>query len=144
MQERIDELMPLYPGSVLSRFPNAKEIAWTDIVDNANRKDPLAITVLEEFCGYVAYALTNTLNLLDISCVIVGYDSTVEGNIVEKLLTKKISSAVIYSRYRNVHVVRSHFGGDAPLVGAIACVAEKVFDLSLPLLMDDAPEKEAR
>lgn len=137
MKKRIKELLPLYNNSKLARFTDTDEISWLDIIDASNQNDDLAITVVEEFCTYLAHAVTNTLNLLDISYIVVGYNATSKGNIIEKILENKISSSVIYSHYRKVKIVHSSFGGDAPLIGSIACVADKVFNLSLPLPLKD-------
>lgn len=134
MKKRTRELLPFYQSSKLAEIENTRDITWLDIIDAGNQHDGLAIFVLEEFCGYIAYALTDVLNLLDISYVVVGYTASAEGNIIEKILSEKIKSSVIYSKYRQVQMVHSSFGGDAPLIGSIACVADKVFDLSLPLL----------
>ncbi len=117
--------IPLKPGERLN---------WLSIVDNANRGNTAATLALDEFCGYIAHAMTNIVNLLDFSRIIVGYDSTTQGNVVERLLYEKLQESVLYSDYRKISVHHSVFGGDAPLIGAIAYCAEKVFDASLPVI----------
>ena len=80
MRQKVFELSPFYPASPLASVSHP---TWYDIVDCANRKDALAIIVIEEFCSYVSYALINTLNLLNIATLIVGYDSSLNGFIIE-------------------------------------------------------------
>ena len=106
-------------------------------MDAGNRQDPLALSVLDEFCSYIAYALVNTLNILDLSTVVVGYDSRAPGTVIETILLRKISGAVLSSKYRTITVTHSFFGGSAPLVGAIAEVANRVFTMRLPLQEGD-------
>lgn len=134
MKRRASELSPLYPASPLT---NRRGTEWTDFVDCGNRKDPLALAVLGEFCGYVGYALANALNLLDISRVIVGYDSHTLGGCVEELLSCRVSSSVLCSKYRPLSILHSHFSGDAPLVGSLAVVADRIFRCELELPFDN-------
>lgn len=139
MRRRIREMLPLYSGAAIPALAGTDQIMWQDIVDAANHKEAAAIAALEEFCGYLAHAVAINLNLFDLSCVVVGYECSSKGNIVEKLLESKIAAC---SRHRNITVLHSGFGGDAPLIGSIACVAQRVFDLSLPLLLDEPVRKE--
>lgn len=127
---RIDELSPLYPRSGLA---GKRGLGWLDIVHAGDRQDYLAVTVLEEFCSYIAYSLINSLNLLDLSHIIVGYDSISSSSIIETILQQKISKAVMSSGYRRIAVTHSSFGGNAPLIGAIANIANMIFTMKLPL-----------
>lgn len=133
MRKRISELLPLYRSTSPFTNDSISQISWQDIVDAANRKEPVAIAALDEFCGYLAYAVAANLNLLDLSCVVIGYPSSTRGGIVEKILKSKIADC---SRHKDISVIYSVFGGDAPLIGSIAYVAQRVFDLSLPLLLE--------
>lgn len=119
-----------------SKIPvkEGEELGWLAIVDAANRGNMAAVLALDDFCSYIAHAMTNIVNLLDFSRIIVGYDSGVQGNVVERLLYEKLYDRVLYSDYCKITVQHSAFGGDAPLIGAIAYCAEKIFDASLPIL----------
>lgn len=128
MQRRIRQLAPLHPQSSLSGVLSP---TWNEIIDLAHKKDNLAIIALDDFCSYIAFALIDVLNTLDLSTVVVGYNSNSNGRIIEDLLRIKISDSVLYSRYREVDVYHSAFGGDAPLVGSAAIVADKIFNLEL-------------
>lgn len=124
------ELAGLYPNSPILgiRCP-----CWEDFVDAADRGEPLAKLVLIEFCGYVSAAVANLLNFLDVSKVVVGYNSYKPSCIVEEIFASQISGVALSSKYRKVTFQHSCFGGDAPVIGSIAVVASKVFSLSLPL-----------
>lgn len=130
MQTRIRELSAFYPGSPLT---NSVAPDWNEIVSAGNRRDPLAIVVLEEFCSYIAYSLTNAINLLNLSTVIVGYSSEDDGNIIEELIGHKLNNLVMSAKYQPISVIHSSFRGDAPLIGSAALIADKIFNHSLPL-----------
>lgn len=135
MKERIAELSDFYPDSKLAHHT---DIGWLDIVDAGNSLDFLAVTALQEFCAYISFALINALNLLDITQIVVGYDSRTPGDIIEHILKTKIAKAVLSSSYRDIQVTHSAFGGNAPLIGAIANIADMVFTMKLPLCELDA------
>lgn len=130
MQARIRELAVLYPDSSLANSPAPD---WNQIVTAGNHRDALALNVLEEFCSYIAYSLTNTLNLLNLSTVIVGYPSNHDGSIIEELLSHKLNTLAMSARYQPVSVVHSSFDDNAPLVGSAALVADKIFEGELTL-----------
>lgn len=130
MNENISELKHIYNGSIL----NEKEkVTWTEIVDAANVSDYLAIHILDDFCKYVSYALVDVLNILDISYIITGYDSNIDGDILEKMLNRHISSSILYSKYRNIDIRRSAFFGNAPLIGSVALIADLIFNLNIKM-----------
>ncbi len=130
LRARIQELSVIYPGSPLSMLPFPE---WRDIITAGNHRDPLALTVLEEFCSYIAYALTSTLSLLNLSTVIVGYSSDNDGDIIEELLSYKLNTHVMSAKYQPITVTHSSFKGNAPLIGSVAIIADKVFSKLLPL-----------
>lgn len=130
MRQKIRELSPFYPDSPLVSVSHP---TWCDIVDCANKKDNLAIIAIEEFCSYVSYALINTLNLLNIATLIVGYDSSLDGFIIEDIIKNKLSRTLLSANYDKITVIHSRFNGDAPLIGSIAFIADKVFSHNLPL-----------
>lgn len=133
VKKHIRQLSPLYPSSAMAQNSNP---SWEEVVDAANVNDYLAISALEEFCGYISFALIDTLNLLDISHIIVGYSANSTNEIVEQILREKIKSSVLYSKYRELDVKHSIFGGDAPLIGSIALIAEKIFESELSVLVE--------
>lgn len=130
MQEKVEKLSAFFPDSPLAN----RRPTWNEIVDAGNAQDHLAVCALDEFCQYIAYALINSFNILDISCMFIGYTSSRSGTIIESLLSKHISSHVLYASYQKIEIRKSKFGGDAPLVGATAFLADKIFRSELPVL----------
>ena len=126
MRQKILELKNIYPRSPLAHKDRP---SWRNIIDSAGRKDSLAIMVLDEFCSYISYALINMLNLLNISTLIIGYDSSGEEYVIEEMLRTKLSHSLQSVNFDNITVMHSSFNGDAPLIGSIAYVADKIFSL---------------
>lgn len=130
MCAKIAELRAFYPGSPLSVLSAP---TWEDIITAGNARDAMAVNVLEEFCSYIACSLANAVNLLNLSSIIVGYDSVGCGFIIEKLLQYKLSQLVLSAKYQPLSVTHSTFNGDAPLLGSVALVSSKIFHQELPL-----------
>lgn len=129
MCEKIYELLPLFPQSA---FRSLKHPSWTDILNLASKGDSIAITALDEFCGYLAHALANSLKLLDFSTIIVGYDSSASSDIIERLLQIKLKE-YFPAAENEIKILHSRFNNDAPLIGAAAVVANEVFHQNILL-----------
>lgn len=130
MRAHIRELSVFYPDSPLSSLPSPK---WSQIIQAGNQRDSLALHVLEEYCSYIAQALTNTLNLLNLTTVIVDYVSADNGTIIEELLERKLNALVISAKYHPISTVHSTFNGNGSLIGSTAFVIDKIFNGNLPL-----------
>ena len=126
MNRHIQELRAIYKGPTL--LPKGQEsYSWDDIITAAAAMDFLAMAALDEFCGYLSYAVRNAIHLLDVSHIIVGYDTLVETTVVEDTLTTKLNSGPQSNTGHVIDIVRSSFGGQAPLIGSIAVVTDKIF-----------------
>lgn len=125
------ELLALNKNSVLS---GCKELNWLAIVNAADDGDGLAVSVLDSFCDYISYALVNYLNLLDSHTVFLGYDCEREEGIIEKLLERKVNNRLLASEFRCVHVHKSKFCADSPMIGSIAIVTSQIFAGHLPFV----------
>jgi predicted NBD/HSP70 family sugar kinase len=124
IKKHIADLSPLYPESGLV---NAEKLSIADIIDAANQQDHLAISALEEFCGYLAHATTNIINLLDLSYIIVDYNALSANSIFEYILFQKISASIRLFKPQKIQIFRSPFYGQATLVGSIAIITYKIF-----------------
>ncbi len=129
IQKKISELLPHFKSSVFHKIP---EPTWTDIMAQAAAEDPAAIIALDDFCSYLAYALANTLKLLDFSTIIIGYDAQPGTNIIENMLYTKLSAFL--PQYSDLKIIHSHFNGNAPLLGAIAVIANQIFNHNISLI----------
>lgn len=108
--------------------PDLPRYTWRQIIDAAAEADACALSALDEFCAYVSHALTNAVNLLDISHIVVGYDAAPPEDTLAAILAKNLAPRVTMGRSRRVTVVKSVFGSDAPLIGSVALVTSRLFD----------------
>lgn len=130
MRDMITEHSALFPDSplLLVGKPN-----WEDIVGAANQKDPLAEMVLASYCSYVSYALINILKILNVSYVVTGYTNPGGGDFIEQILQAKLSRAFPRRDFGHIVVKHSSFDDNAPLIGSIAFINNKIFNGELPL-----------
>jgi transcriptional regulator of PTS gene len=136
MNEKAGELKYIYPDSPVF---TKRDINWNDYINYANQSDSLAMIAVDQFCEYVAYALTNLLNLLDINHIIIGYDCDTPGSIIEDAIKNKVEKSVLFSGYSEIEVERSEFEGNAPLIGSVAAIANRIFNCSFT---DDQPNDQ--
>ncbi|MDL2293531.1 ROK family protein [Ruminococcaceae bacterium OttesenSCG-928-D13] len=113
--------------------PCEPRYGWRQIITAAAKGDICALAALDEFCMYISHALANAVNLLDIGHIIVGYDSEQGEDILVDLLAKNLAPRVLTGDARQMTVERSAFGGDAPLIGAVAQVTNRLFAGRLPI-----------
>ena len=130
MQKKIAELLTFFKNSP---FQKITEPSWNDILKLSLDGDPIASIALDEFCTYLSYALANTLNLLDFSTIIIGYDSPENSDILEKILYEKLKSSLNMPGSK-LEIFHSRFNGEAPLLGSIAVGANEIFSHQLKLL----------
>ena len=128
----IAQQLPLYPDT---RIKDPAAVSLVHIIDLANQNDLLAVSALNEYCDYLSHAILNVLNILDISYIIMDYESNLSGSALEDLLLRKLQARISDERFRTLRVLRSQHHGQAPLVGALALVADNVFHgrLEIPL-----------
>lgn len=129
MNEKIHALQETY--SVPGILPAKPHYTWEEIIDAATFRDFYALSALDEFCTYLACALWNVLNLLAIHHVVVGYNSNHPTTILEDTLSSKLNALAQGIFAHPVIIEKSTFGVDAPLIGSIAIVADKIFNGSL-------------
>lgn len=110
-----------------SKILKIKNLSLKDLIDQANNEDLLAMFLMDEFCTYISYALSNILTIIDSSSIIIGYDCKISGNFIEKTISKKLNSLKGFAKYKNITITHSFFNSQAPLIGAAAIVASKYF-----------------
>lgn len=130
MRNTIQEYRVLFPDSPLL---NIEKPIWEDIIFEANNKDPLAEMVLANYCSYVSYALVNVLKIMNVSTIVIGYTNPGGGDFIEKLLQVKLSQALPSRNFGTVTVKHSSFDDNAPLIGSIAFINNKIFNGELQL-----------
>ena len=119
---------------------DADNLTWDAIVCAANNGDGLAISVLDNFCDYVAVALNNMLNFFDVHLVLFGYESSCPGNLLERMLQDKVNARLLASEYRSVEIRKNRFGQQATVIGSVAIINAMVFSGELPFTV---PQRDA-
>lgn len=130
LRNRVATLVELNPAS---RLVQLETPTLADIIDATHEQDPLAVQVLDEFCRFLTWSLTNALSLIDSDFIIIGYEKSVPGCFIEETLMANINNAPGFNENRQVSIVHSSFGANAPLVGAIAVIGEYIFSGQIKL-----------
>ena len=108
--------------------------SFADVMAGAQEGDQACAAAAREFVTYLGYALRNALNLYEFSTVILGY-ATIDGAyILESLLAEDLGAYLRGYGGRRAEFIHTKFLRGAPLTGAIALGASKVFTGSLPML----------
>ena len=123
MRKKIRELLLFSPDSAFSELERP---SWADIVRLASQGDMIAVAALDEFCGYLVYAIVNALNLMRSPMIILGYDSLQVSGVVTKMIRRKLRRIHRAVEKEEVKVLQSAFD-NAPLIGAAAAAVEEAF-----------------
>ena len=102
-------------------------LTFRQINSRLNQGDIAARSAIKEYVAALSVAISNMLHCLDIDTVIFGYDGCEDGNALEMLLEESLNSRMKNSGQGNITVKKSAFLSDAPLIGATAIVAERIF-----------------
>lgn len=90
--------------------------------------DPLVDAVLCDMADKISCALTNVVNMLNPSAVFIGHYGAF---LPEKYLVRMeewVNRYKLSGSYQTVKIKRSHFGQDAPLMGSVCIVLNRLFN----------------
>ena len=110
--------------------------SFADVMAGVQEGDQACLAAAREFASYLGYALRNALNLYEFSTVILGYETIPGANILESMLAEDLGAYLRGYGGRRAEFVHTEFLRGAPLTGAIALGASKVFTGSLPMLKE--------
>ena len=113
---------------------------FADAMTGAQEGDPGCAAAAREFATYLGYAILNALNLYEFSTVILGYDACEGVSVLEAMLAEDLSGYLLNYGGRRAEFIHTKFQHGAPLTGAVALVASKVFDGTLPVLGETKPD----
>ena len=116
-------------NSVLKELKaDINQLTIEDISEAAKLEDELAISIIKEAARYIGIAITNLINILNpTSIVVVGeiFENTFYAietlNEIVKNRGMKLSS-------ENVRIIKSMLGRDAAVVGATTLVIQEIFN----------------
>ena len=84
----------------------------------------------------------NVIRFLNISTIVIGYDSASDKQLLEKTLFHLLHDKMDFAQEHSLIVRHSTFDGNAPLYGAIARAADLVFEGKLNWLNGTDENKE--
>lgn len=113
--------------SSLNEIENIDEITLEDIAKAAKAGDAAAMNVLEEATRYIGIALSNLINTLNPSMIVLGKDFTVYGDLVLGTLRSIIDAKALRRPASNVEIVISKLGERASTLGAAIIPLKKLF-----------------
>ena len=113
--------------SSLNDLENIDEITLKDIAEAAREGDAAAINVLDEATRYIGIALSNLINTLNPSMIVLGKDFTVYGDMVLGTLRSIIDTKALKRPASNVELVISEIGERASTLGAAIIPLKNLF-----------------
>lgn len=87
----------------------------------------LAMTVVTEYCRYLAVACTNLITQLDIRMLILSGSSRPEGHFFPETLARLVNEKVLIFSSQPCRAVQSGFGADSPLYGSVGMLLDRIF-----------------
>ncbi|MBC8569682.1 ROK family protein [Zongyangia hominis] len=99
-------------------------------------EDPLVDAVLSDMVDKISCALVNVVNMLNPSAVFIGHFGSF---LPDKYLTRMeewVNAHKLSGSYQTVKVRRSHFEQDAPLMGSVCIVLNRLFNGKLLARLD--------
>ena len=111
------------------------QLNWSTILNAAVAGDNAARSAVEEYCDYLSCALVNMVNVFDPEIIyICQYENPKAGELLAALLQERVRARMLAPDCRRMSVRCSTFGSRSVMTGALALVAGKVFDGTLPFM----------
>ena len=125
--------------AILEKFSNLRQrlpehplfrnepLSLPETVALADEGDVLAMTVVTEYCRYLAVACTNLITQLDIRMLILSGSSRPEGHFFPETLARLVNEKVLIFSSQPCRAVQSGFGADSPLYGSVGMLLDRIF-----------------
>ncbi|MBI5476704.1 MAG: ROK family protein [Ignavibacteriales bacterium] len=101
---------------------NLNKIEPSIISQAAELGDPIAISILEEAGTLLGAALASTMNVIDVSVVVIGGGVSAVPAFVYDAVIKSLRSRVLKPHKDNIHVLRAKLGNTAGIIGSASLV----------------------
>lgn len=88
---------------------------------------PACGSIFRQLEYHLSYALTSAVNLLNPEMVLLGHEGVFLPDSLLYNIEKQINRKILASGHREIKVQKSSFGREAPIVGSVCCVLDKVF-----------------
>ncbi|MBC7260944.1 MAG: ROK family protein, partial [Chloroflexi bacterium] len=97
-------------------------ITAKEVVDAAQRGDPLALEVMQRAAFYLGIGMISFIHAFDPEMIIVGGGVSKAGDLLFAPVRALIAERAIAASQRSVRIVPAALGDDVGLIGAIALV----------------------
>lgn len=119
------EFLPEHP---LFRIENPTILDVLMLIDTG---DVLSMSILTDYCRYLAAAVSNLITQLNVKLVILAGSPRTTSNFFERTLTHMINEKALMGKYQQNLVVKSDFGLDSPLYGSVGIIIDKIFNAEI-------------
>jgi len=116
--------------SPLKKYVGNREEPLTSrmVYEHASTGDRLAREIFEETGRYLAIALANVLNLLDLEMVIIGGQVSDAGNLLLRPTIHEVERRAIRTKYHPIRIVQSALGDNAGIIGAAKMAFDRIHE----------------
>ena len=116
-------------NSSLSRDVNdINNLSIEDICKAAKEGDELSITILKEAARYIGVAITNLINILNPTAIVVVGEIFENTTYTIETLNEIVKNRGLKLLSENLRIIRSLLGRDAAVVGASTLVIQEIFN----------------
>lgn len=99
-----------------------------DICDAAKNGDELSITILKEAARYIGIGITNLINILNPTAIVVVGEMFENTTYAIETLNEIVKNRGLKLSSENVRIIKSLLGRDASVVGAVTLVIQEIFN----------------
>ena len=116
-------------NSSLSRDVNdINNLSIEDICKAAREGDEMSITILKEAARYIGIAITNLINILNPTAIVVVGEIFENTTYTIETLNEIVKNRGLKLSSENVRIIRSLLGRDAAVIGAATLVIQEIFN----------------
>lgn len=115
-------------SSLSKEIDDINNLSIEDICKAANNGDELSITILKEAARYIGIAITNLINILNPTAIVVVGEIFENTTYTIETLSEIVKNRGLKLSSENVRIIRSLLGRDAAVVGASTLVIQEIFN----------------
>lgn len=114
--------------SLIKDIDDIDDLTIEDICNAAKNGDDMSITVLKEAARYIGIAITNLINILNPTAIVVVGEIFEDTTYVIDTLSEIVKNRGFKLSSENVKIIRSLLGRDASVIGAATLVIQEIFN----------------
>lgn len=115
-------------SSLIKDIDNINNLTIEDICNAAKNGDEMSITILKEAARYIGIAITNLINILNPTAIVVVGEIFENTTYAIDTLSEIVKNRGFKLSSENVRIIRSLLGRDASVIGAATLVIQEIFN----------------